>query len=237
VALTLSVAYPTATVSGSAAGAVTVYAARVDEGTGLGAFASAGSRTGDGNVTLSLSNGYHFFVAIEGATLSPIVREQVHDGSLAVATRCRTVIRDTLLLMTGVYGCGPGRVADGQWDDSTEDVDRTNLPDGPCTVLTTARQRPAVDYYGNVMDGVECPTLLYLVDAQDPKDPRNLPDYEAWAQAVTRAFHHQRLAGVPEVRYVTVEPQAVAESGGATPSMRTPLVVRAFTRQTRGLGA
>lgn len=236
-ALALSVAYPTAAVSGSAAGSVTVYAARVDEGTGLGAFAAAGSRTGDGNVTLSLANGYWFAYAKEGSSLSDVVRFQAHDGTLAVATRCRTVIRDTLLLMTGVYGCGPGRVTDGQWDDSTEDVDRTNLPDLPCTVLTTARQRPAVDYYGNVMDGVECPTLLYLVDAQDPKDPRTLPDYEAWAQAVTRAFHHQRLAGIPEVRYVTVEPQAVAESGGATPSMRVPLAIRAFTRQVRGLGA
>ncbi len=229
-----------ATIAGSSGGANVLYAARVDDSTGLGSFAVGGTLTGDGDVSLTLAKGYWFVSLTTDGIPQEIARVGVTDGLDAVATRCRNAIRDTLLLLTSTYGLGPGKVVAGQWDDTGPDVDRTNLPSLPVTVLTVARLQDTVEYYTNGLDGHGHPTALFLLGQSDPKDPANLANYEAWRQGVGRAFHNQRLAGVIESRYNVVEPLRIAESGAdltRLEGMVSSLVVRAFTREIRGLGA
>lgn len=223
------------TVAGSTGGTVSVRAAKVDEALSIGTWSAVGSRTGNGTVSVSLAEGFWFFVAIDGTDVSAIVRCPVTDGQTAVATRCRAAIRATLATLSPTTTCCANLYE--QWDDTGDGFDVTNV-DYPAVVLTTAKQQDGISYYGNMLDGWARPTALLLLDNNDPKDPRNLAAYELWRQNITRAFVHQRLSGVPEVRWCDVEPLKTAESyRDRFQLMVSSLVVRVNTREIRGLGA
>lgn len=219
----------TATISGSAGGTVAVYAARVDGQIGSANWSQVGSRTGDGAISLALAKGYYFAYAAEGGDVSPLQYFVVTDGLDSVATRCRAAVRATIELLD--LPC-TRRIYE-QWDA----LDDTNLL-YPCVVLTTAGQSEQSGFYTASLDGIGRPILVLICDRQDIKDPRPLPDYESWRQRIERAFRSQRLSGVIECRWCTVEPGQIAEEYRQRfQCVVSTLTIRVDTREPRGLGA
>jgi hypothetical protein len=220
-----------ATVGGSAGGTVTVYAQPVTGQTGSGTWTSYGSRTGDGTVSLALAAGYWWVYAIEGADLSGLAYTQVTTGLTAVETRCKAAIAATITLLNL-----PIRAIHTQFDAD----DKTNL-NNLCVVLDTGDGVRETDEAAmNNRDDLGHPVRVCIFDTKDQFDQSATKQalYESMRQSIWRAFHNQRLAGVPESVINKVEPLALTEmEKGRYQWFRSGLLIRCRTRELRGLGA
>lgn len=217
----------TATVTGTGGAAVAVYAQPVDGTLGAGAWALAGSRTGDGTVALALAKGYYFGYALVAGAASNLVYFQVTDGADSVLSRCVAAVKAQVHLLN--LPCTQ-RVFDSLY----EQVPLTQVP---CTVLTTEGARETVESALNGRDDVGRPVRLIVRDLCLAFDEAKRETYRRWRQALYRAFQSQRLPGVPESVRNKVEVSEVTPAPRREPQMVIEMVVRCVTREVRGLGA
>lgn len=217
-----------ATVAGSSGGTVTVFAVQVASQFANQTWASYGSRTGDGTVPLALGAGFWFVYAVEGSTLSAVVYAGVTTGLDAVGTRCRAAVLATIQLL-GL----PMRAYLEQFEE-----EQTNS-NTPCIVSDLADGvKETDDAAMNNRDDIGHPVRVLILDRKGRFDNTDMAKYERWRQAIWRAFHNQRLAGVIESVICKVEPYAVAEhEKGKYQGLRVGLLIRCRTRELRGLGA
>jgi hypothetical protein len=96
----------------------------------------------------------------------------------------------------------------------------------------------------NVRDDIGYPVTILLQDRADfigNSITNETPKWDLWREKVDKAFRNQRLSGVDEVYTCLIEPgrRPATEPGAETPkiylSTRVSLVVRALTRETRGI--
>ena len=186
----------TATVAGSGGLAVSLYAARLDALWGDG-FLPAGSRVGDGPAALALRPGLYLLSATAGAACSPPVAANATAGKPSVATRCgQSAV--ALLKALNLPGVG-GKVLD------QIDLDQTEYR-YPCCSVTVSGLAEGQEGGTNATDDIVYPLRLTFYDDNPPTRHSAKPTYEAWREAVYRAFRWQRLPGVPESKFVRVTP-------------------------------
>jgi hypothetical protein len=108
----------------------------------------------------------------------------------------------------------------------------------PHTVATPAGARQSDEAALNGRDDWGHPTRLLIRDKVFKFDQTARATFELWKQRFYRAFHNQRLPGIPESVVCRVEfgPQVEPPPGG-NGTLSTELVVRCVTREVRGLGA
>lgn len=219
----------TATIAGSSGGANVVSVQNVDGELGSLSWTAAGSRTGDGDVSLTLTPGYYWAYCVTGGTsLSGLVYFQVTTGVDSVLSRCAAAVKSRLQLLA--LPCTE-RVLDLITDRSPgEEL-------FPCTVLTTDGANQTNEAALNGRDDIGQPIRCLVKDICGKFDSTKLETYRSWRQAIFRAFHNQRLPGVIESVRNRVELGGVTPAESKQPQMVFDLTIRCITREVRGLGA
>lgn len=218
----------TATISGSSGGANVVY---IQAFTGVqisSGWSSAGSRTGDGTVTITQSNGVYLAYCItDGSDVSGVVAFAVSDGALAVIDRCYTAVGAVLQMLA--LPCTT-RVYDTLYALSPK-------VQYPCSILTTEGARQSEEPGLNNTDYIGNPVRILVKDVCLQFDDSKKATYRKWRQSIFRAFHNQRLPGVGESVWNKVELGPISEVSSDAPQLITELTVRCVCREPRGIGA
>ena len=218
----------TATITGSAGGANQVYVQNVDGELGSGAWTLAGSRTGDGTVALTLVKGYYWGHCLtNGTVLSGFVYFKVTDGLDAVLGRCMAAVKAQAQLLNLP---STQRIIDVIHAD-------TPIVQYPTTILTTEGARQTDEKSLNGRDDIGHPVRMLVKDLCLKFDEKKREIYRQWRQALFRAFHNQRLPGIPESIMNKVELGEITAASSAEPQMICELTIRCITREVRGLGA
>ncbi|MCG8583090.1 MAG: hypothetical protein MI757_00055 [Pirellulales bacterium] len=232
----------TATVSGSDAGSTNeVFVGTWGDDTGsVGNFVSGGSRSGDGTVSLSLSNGYHWaYIAstLAGDTV-PSLRvyfnttngdDSIHKQCIdAVVARCQSLNLADILTASIVARKVPSDIQIGS--DFTVKYPAIVVSNGASETLNPAAGSVSKDDVGYPVD-------IGVLQAERQKLTENHDKYLRWREQIRRAIHNQRLPGVPVGVFTTfVEPGTITGfqqwRNGYYASF---LTVRFFSRETRGL--
>lgn len=216
----------TATISGSSAGTVTVYTLLVSGPLSQNSWVSSGSRTGNGTVSLSLQTGFYFVYAKESTTLTDLVDVRVTTGAESVVGRCVSAIA-TLL---------------GQLDlpctANIYDILYSNQPNltYPCIVLTYEDARQTDEMTTNGRDDIGHPIRILVKDIVQKYDSAKRETYRSWQERIRRCFISQRLPGVVEIVRNKVEYGPVNVIDSSFPQSVLEIVVRAVTREVRGVG-
>lgn len=190
----------TATIAGSGGGTVTLYSARFGGGLEALAWASAGTRTGDGTIALTPATGHYWFAAEEAGVWTPPVYAIVTTAQAlrtrildAVATRIRA------LSLTGAAGEIGVYLRRDRRPTTTEQL--------PC-IEVRGGDGPDVDLdltFGNDRIGYPVLVVFKMRDRVAP-DALTVPRADLWYQSIARTFRNQALAGVEEVWQVRIRP-------------------------------
>jgi hypothetical protein len=229
----------TATVTGTGGQVVTLYAQHLDDTRVTSRYRPVGSRTGDGLVSLPLAPGCWWVYAVVGSAVSLVQFVQTTDGQYDLPTRVRSAVvaRIKLLTLPSIAGFP---ALDGRVFDQFKVRPDAALVTFPCVILTgTDGVSDSLANDTNETDLKGIPVLVTICDKSADKSPDAARWVGAWRHAIERAFHQQRLPGVPESVYCTLEMQPVAQVGEGEDffAVRSAMLVRAWCRVGRGLGA
>ena len=220
-----------ATVAGTAGAAASVWSMPMADGE---VFSQAGSRVGDGPVTLALAPRLYWLYAASAGSVSTVVGVHVTDGNAKAPTRCRAAVaaRIRALGLTTPGGATMPVIEQMYPDEAT-------ISTYPCVVLSVDGATETDGPNGTwAADDRGFPVKVQICDRNGvPPDHRMLPTYESWRYAIERAFAGQYLPGVPESGSCTIEPYLIADP--AMPQYQffvSGMLVRCFCRVPRGLG-
>ena len=221
----------TATVTGSAGGAVGVYAMPMAAGA---AFYPVATRTGSGVLALPLPPRLYWLYAAEAAAVTAVQGAAATNGLDKPPTRCRNAVAAKIaaLGLTNPTGGLPLKVYQQIYPDATGVL-------FPCVILSVEGSTETTGPTGTTeTDDRGYPVKVMLADRQGtPPDHRILPAYERWRFAIERAFDGQFLDGVPESGTCAVEPYLIADP--LLPQYQmfvSGMLIRCFCRTARGAG-
>lgn len=218
----------TATVTGSGVGVsnvVTVFRATGQTGEMTG---TPHSRTGDGTISLPVELGQWFAYATSGGAAAGVFYFAASDVTLAVATRVRRAIKNTLELLS----LPPAqRVYEQMYPDER------NIA-FPCALVTVEGLSETVAQSFSQRDDIEHPVKVEIADRHGKNDHKMLPTYERWREAFARCFVAQQLAGVPESVTCRVDFNIIIDPNLPNyDHVVSGFIVRAVCREPRGVGA
>lgn len=218
----------TATITGTLGDTVSVYTGRVNGQLGAVPMTLAGSRVGDGNLTLTLSRGYFFAYAITPSQArSDLTYFKVTDGQDAVATRIRAGVVATMKLV-------PIPCCVNIYEQMFPDESNVSYP---CIVCTVDGVQETDESSLSTVDDFGRPVKVLIADRVDKYDHEQLPNYENWRQALIRCFVNQQIPGVPESVRCKIEPYVIIDPNlPQFQHMVSGFVIRAVTREPRGVG-
>lgn len=218
-------------VAGGDAGATNaVYYARVPADVGPAAWASAGSLTGPGSVTGTLTRGYYWWrvdSTLAGETVqSGLYYQNLTESADALQQRILDAVEAGI---TGLAMPGLSHVYQ-------KEVPLPAQIEFPCILVTAWNETETPMGGTNERDDFGFPvSVSYLLrEAEDEGHKRRTL---FWREAVRRKFVSQRLAGVAEVMTCTVEPGpivALQDDGQRFVAKGGSQVLRFAARQTRG---
>jgi hypothetical protein len=191
------------TISGSSGGTVTVNKATVSV-SAIGAYSSAGTRTGDGTIGVS-GTGYFSWYVSEGATTTTPTYQPATDGGDSVWERCLTMVKDRIVTLSLPAITSNTNVK------VLADLDGLTLP----TVIVSPTGE-SERYLGGPVgrDDVGYPVAVMLLQSTADDVEATRARYLRWRQRVERALHNGKWdERVPEVYTVTVEPAAAIDTG------------------------
>lgn len=220
----------TAAVAGSVGAANTVYVTGGDPADPAvpGPWMIGGTRTGDGTVPLSLRAGVYWSYLSSGSAVTAPTYFRVTDGLAAVPARCLTAVRARAAML--LLAC-TRRIYDQVFTDDPAVV-------FPHLVVTPAGERQTNEAALNGRDDWGHPVRVSIRDKVFQFNQTQRATFDGWRQSLVRAFHNQRLPGVPESVTCRVEVGALAEPPpGGDGMLMSELTVRCVTRELRGLGA
>lgn len=218
-----------ATIVGTGGAAVTLNVQSADAAAGTGSWSAAGTRIGDGAVSLTLGTGRYWLYAATTTDLSPVVYLAVTDGLAPVKVRCAGAVVARLRQLA--LPC-TRNVYDSQFDFTSVYLDK------PCTLVTTNDAEDTDEAALNGRDDLGRVFRLQIVDVIAGRDEARKDVYRGWRQAVFRAFHNQRLPGVAESVRNRVRVGAVRTAqGNQKLFMVSEMTLTCITREVRGLGA
>ncbi len=161
---------------------------------GGGAFASAGSRTGNGTVALALATGYYWAYVVStksGLTsTSNLVYFQVSSNALSVATRLQDAI---IARIQGLSMVGSPNA--NLYERMLEDYSIVLFP---CIAVVYSGEREAQEMVMTGRDDIVYPFRIVVADRHPVEDDTARARYQLWRQQIARALRNQRLSGVPE---------------------------------------
>ena len=223
--------FATASVSGADSGTTsTVYVQNIN----ASGWVSAGSITGNGSFTLSLSVGYYwaYCVGTVGGVVG--VSNQVYfattDSSQAVMVRMQAAIAAQLASLTMA----------GNPNATIYSLFQPNytVMKLPCIFITFEDETEEIKGGTTSRDDIGYPFRIQIVDRCAADYIVNLPQYLLWRQQVCRAFRNQRFTTVPENILNIVQPKKIIQFSQAQLQLAL-ITVRlvCVSREIRGSGA
>lgn len=208
---------------------------------------SAGSRSGNGTVTLALGKGYYWCkcVATSGTDIvvSNLVYFAVTNDEDAVHQQCVDGALARLQGMTFVDTRLPGGVLPPERILHQSSLDTSNLA-MPAIVLIVPRQGTQEERGNNERDDVNYPVMVFLIERDARQETGPLPRLLKWREQIARAFRHQHLHGVTgaDIRTCIVQDDHVInpESWNNNPAYQhidSALILWFKSREVRGAGA
>lgn len=226
------------TITGADADTVTVYTTPVDA-TGLRSptWSSAGSRTGDGAVTLTLDPGYYWIRAdglVSGdPAISNLVYAYATDAADALVVRCVDAIEARIAGLTMTTDVG--------LSVPNERIYQRVLPapEGsftfPCVILSHEGGREGQPGTTTNKDDIEYPVNVTICDRHGEDYATKRKVWLRWRQQVFRALRNQRLAGITETLTVRMEPMPTFDPKlPAFEYVVSGFVARCLCREMRG---
>jgi hypothetical protein len=221
----------TATVAGSVGQPVQVLWSPADKPWPADPWGVAGTRVGDGTVTVTLPPRLYF-----GAAKSPIdcttpMPFAIINPADAVATRCRNAVVARIKLL-GLNRIGEKVYSHLYPDDS-------GVETYPCVVCSSQGLSERMNAAGlNMLDEKGYPVKVGFYETGRNSDHTVLPELESWREKVARAVMYWQPDSVPESLMTTVEPMVIVEPGSKEYGLLMGyFVVRVTCREPRGLGA
>jgi hypothetical protein len=222
----------TATITTSTAGSSNAVSYLSAAGASGGAtWTLAGTRTGDGTLSLSLPVAYYWFrcdSTVSGlSSTSNLVYSAVSDNALAVHERALLAIQARI----------QGLTLDGL---PVANVYAQLFPNDkvitlPCVLLTLEGLSETQPGTLTGLDDIGYPVRISICARNDGDYVTNRGRYLLWRQQIARALRNQRLSGVTEVFDVRLEyGQVVDRKLPAFAFFVTGLTARAMSREIRG---
>jgi hypothetical protein len=119
--------------------------------------------------------------------------------------------------------------------------DDPKKPTMPCIILTTDKATPTDEKALNGTDDWGNGIRILVKDVCMQFDSQRRSLYRGWLQSIRRAFHNQRLPGVsyPSGNSIInkIELRGTTPVSDKAPQVVLDLLLRAITREPRGLGA
>ena len=222
----------TATISGSSGGSVSFFYQLVTDDS----WTEGGSRTGNGNIAVELTDGFYWGYALDGSTLSNVVYFSSTTADDSVHYRCLLAAQARIQSLN-IFDVDSVRVR-------KLPLDRGFKPDNkdfelPAVILSPMGQEtmgPAT----NLRDDVAYPVVITLIFKHNVGRHQELEqDIEPFLKVrerLARAFRSQRLNGVPEIYMTNVEANSIyspeAFSFGVWAGFMT---LKFVSREVRGL--
>lgn len=223
----------TVTVSASYASSTnTIYYQSFSGTLGTGTWTSAGSRTGNGTVSVTLSAGHYLMycrsVMGDESADSVVHYVQVTSGDESVEYQCLQAIqaRIAALTLTGI---------------DAEDIIVREVPTErnvtlPAIVVAPQRSTHALRGGTNYSDEIIYGVYVAIFAADNQALATNTASYTKWLQQIAKAFRGQRLSAVTESVICTVEPVATVPWGDWINNLFAGgMLVKCTCRETRGL--
>ena len=199
-----------AVISGSAVGSSNQVLAQAIDPTGqtTPTFAPAGSRTGDGTVSLALASGVWWLVVQStvgpAVTLSNILYAPVTDSEDAVASRCADALAARLATIPMATDVGVS-VPSGRIFKSV--VQQFDLMTLPCILLswdnTADSQAGGVFGKEKILHAVN----VSVFDRADAATPAKRLTWLKWQEQVFKSLRTRKLDGVPELVWTLCAPK------------------------------
>ncbi len=216
----------TADVTESEADAENVFYASRLEAAGL-TFTQVGSRTGNGSAAVVVTPGPYVVYMTTGGVFSGVKYGVATSGALAVATRCRRAVCDTIRPLSIPPAA---RV----YEQSFPDPGNVSFP---CVLVTVDGVEETSEQTFSQRDDFGRPVKVQIADRFSKGDHERLASYEFWREKITRCFVNQQLAGVPESVYCKIEPYVILDPNlPQFEYMVSGFVVRCVCREPRGVG-
>lgn len=220
-----------ATIASSTTGSTNVvYTARLAS-MGSVTFTSSGTRTGDGNVTLTLSSGlYWAYVASSSGGLtsnSNFILLRVSTGTDAMFYQCLDEVRDTILTLslTGIADADV-RIQKLPWRAAQVE---------PGIFITPTSESLNSNDGTNERDDIGYPIQVVMIQKSNRDQTLNFQRFLLWRQRIRHAFHNQPL-NLLTVHTAVVEPGAVILPTAFEGQFDVQsLIIRCTSRETRGL--
>ena len=223
--------FATATVSGADSGTTsTVYVQNIN----ASGWVSAGSITGNGSFTLSLSIGYYWAYCLGTSGGSPGISNQVYfstsDASQAVMVRMQTAIAAQLASLT--MAGNPNATIYSMFQPNY------TVMKMPCIFVTFEDEVEEIKGGMAGRDDIGYPFRIQVVDRCPADYVVNLPQYLLWRQQICRSFRNQRFSTVPENILNIVQPKKIIQFSHAQLQLAL-ITVRlvCVSREIRGSGS
>lgn len=216
----------------------TLYKATWSGATGTLTFASAGSRSGDGNITASTGVGYWLWL-LESVVVATSVKTVVivFQNTTTTATAGDPVIYrvmdaiKTQIVALNLSGVTSTNVLikwlPRQFDTTTDPV--------PCVIISPAPIPETSPSYLVNTDHVGYPVMVTIIDKQNADFTANLSRNLKWRELLMREFRFQPLDTVAEAVTCVIEPKAIIDPAAFAKNLWvSSMVLRVTARESRG---
>ena len=190
----------TATISGSTAGTTNaVYTSRWLGGFVNAAFASAGSRSGDGTLALSLPNGYHWAYVLstkagEDGVVSAMGTVRVTDGEESDWKQCMDAIVAKIQTLS-LSGLLPANVEGGKFPMDREGLDK------PAVLVGYIREAGITQVY-SATDQIPLDFQVAIFKSSGEQSNAIDDQYPKWREQIRNLFSPTTDSGLPAVPHV-----------------------------------
>lgn len=200
----------TFTVAGSTGGSTNTLTKSLWSGsTGTLSFTAAGSRSGDGAISVSAAVGTYVFKLVNSvASETVLVYGAVTGGASASAQAVvyRAMVQmQTQILALGLSGITSTNVLIRHLPRLLESTTDPN----PLIAICAAPLPEKDESYLTSTDHIGYPVLVACIAAQNKHLTNNLNRNLLWREKIRREFCFQGLVGIPEIAYCKMEPQAM----------------------------
>lgn len=210
---------------------------------GLGAsgtWTSGGTRTGNGAIALSVTDG-HYLGYVESTASGVMALSTVQyllssTAATSVHYRCLTAVQ-ARIIAASLSGMTAANVKVRKLpSDRGMDSDDGTYSYPAVIVSSMGIENQQAGSGTNIRDDVDYPVIVSILAADNQDLYTNHEKYLKWREQINRAFRQQRLSGVTEVHRCLVQPGPITSPAAFWNNVyHSSLVIRCFSREIRGI--